>query len=46
MEKAPLLKWISMANGTGNLAYYKKAKKIARIIQVLYIFFGIVTRSH
>jgi len=34
---------MSTANGNGNdLIYYKKAKKMARIIQVLDIFFSIL----
>ena len=34
---------MSTVNGNGNdLIYYKKAKNMARIIQVLYVFFGIL----
>ncbi len=43
MKKAPLLKWWSVAKGKGDdLTYYKKSKKVARIIQVIYIVFGIL----
>jgi len=46
MEKAWILKWMSTANGNGNdLIYYKKAKNMARIIQVLYISFSILTTA-
>ena len=41
MEKARLLKWMSTVNGN-DLIYYIKAKNMARIIQVLYVFFGIL----
>ena len=43
MKKAPLIQWWSSAHGNGDdLTYYKKSKKIARIIQVIYIVFGIL----
>jgi hypothetical protein len=43
MKKAPLIQWWSVAKGYGDdLSYYKKSKKIARIIQVIYIVFGIL----
>jgi len=43
MIKAPLLNWWSSAKGKGDdLTYYKKSRKIVRIIQVIYIVFGIL----
>lgn len=43
MKKAPLLKWWSVAKGKGDdLTYYKKSIKIAGLIQVIYIVFGIL----
>lgn len=43
IKKAPILKWWSNARGKGDdLTYYKKSKKIARIIQIIYIVFGIL----
>jgi len=43
MKKAPLLNWWSSAKGKGDdVTYYIKARKITRIIQVIYIVFGIM----
>ena len=40
MKKVPLLKLWSTQGNTDDLTYYKKSKKMVRVIQVLYAVFG------